>query len=69
MTTNGVTLRVASASALHPQDFGIGILFWSIRDAVIVVDAATGRIVLWSPAAESMFGYTPAEAIGQPSTL
>jgi hypothetical protein len=31
--------------AVRPQDLGIGRLFGSIRDAVIVADAETGRIV------------------------
>lgn len=46
------------------DDFGIGQLFWAIRDAVIVGDAATGRIVLWNHAAETLFGYPAAEALG-----
>jgi PAS domain S-box-containing protein len=49
---------------LAPQDLGIGRLFESIRDAVIVADANTGRIVLWNPAAEKIFGYATAEALG-----
>ena len=53
-------------AALRPEDFGIGQLFWAIRDAVVVGDAATGRIVLWSPAAERLFGYSVAEALGEP---
>jgi len=49
---------------LAPRDLGIGRLFESIRDAVIVADANTGRIVLWNPAAENIFGYSSAEALG-----
>ncbi len=33
-------------------------------DAILVSDAA-GAITLWNPAAERMFGYTAAEALGQ----
>jgi PAS domain S-box-containing protein len=33
-------------------------------DAVIVADAA-GRITLWNPAAERIFGFPAAEALGQ----
>jgi two-component system sensor histidine kinase/response regulator len=49
---------------LAPQDLGMGRLFESIRDAVIVADADTGRMVLWNPAAENIFGYSGAEAVG-----
>jgi hypothetical protein len=31
---------------LEPQDLGIGSLFEIMRDAAIVADASTGRIVL-----------------------
>ena len=51
---------------LQPQDFGIGRLFWHIREAVVVGDADTGRIVLWNRAAEALFGYTTTEASGCP---
>ncbi len=36
----------------------------AIGDAVLVSDAS-GAITLWNPAAERMFGYTEAEALGQ----
>ncbi len=49
---------------LAPRDLGMGRLFESIRDAVIVADANTGGIVLWNPAAEEIFGYSTAEALG-----
>ena len=52
------------AKMLAPADLGIGQLFEHTRDAVAVADAATGRIVLWNPAAEAMFGYTAHEALG-----
>jgi PAS domain S-box-containing protein len=56
----------AGPAGLTPADFGIGRLFWELRDAAVVGDAGTGRIVLWNPAAERLFGYTAAEAVGLP---
>ncbi|WP_166176147.1 ATP-binding protein [Rubrobacter tropicus] len=35
-----------------------------MREAAVVVEVATGRIVLWSQAASELFGYPPAEALG-----
>ncbi len=51
---------------LHPERLGFGPLFWTIRDAVIVGDVASGRIALCNPAAERIFGYAVEEAIGLP---
>jgi diguanylate cyclase (GGDEF)-like protein/PAS domain S-box-containing protein len=51
-------------SILLPQDLGIGRLYEAVRDAVVVADARTGRIVLWNPAASRIFGYSRTEALG-----
>ena len=48
---------------VRARDLGIGSLFESIRDAVIVAEADTGRIVLWNPAATEIFGYSSSEAL------
>ncbi len=64
-TTDDRTSRWELAD-LRPHDLGIGVLFWSIRDAVVVGDAASGRVVLWSPSAETLFGYAAEEIVGQP---
>jgi PAS domain S-box-containing protein len=48
---------------VQPQDLGFGRLFESIRDAVIVAEAGSGRIVLWNPAATKIFGYSRSEAL------
>ncbi len=45
--------------SVRPQDLGIGKLFENVRDAVIVANAETGRIVLWNRAAAEVFGYSP----------
>jgi PAS domain S-box-containing protein len=56
--------RRRSGPPVSPSDFGIGRLFHRIRDAVVVAEATTGRIVLWNPAAETLFGYSTEEALG-----
>src|SRR5919206_4862389 len=48
---------------MRPEDLSIGHLFTTISDAVIVAEAATGRMVLWNPAATKVFGYSQAEAL------
>ncbi len=53
-------------SVMEPNDLGFGRLFWAIRDAVVVGEAASGRIVLWNPAAEGLFGYQATEVLGRP---
>src|SRR5258708_10656967 len=54
---------------LHPSpegwlDLGPGWLFATIRDAVIVADAADGRIALWNPAATQLLGFVPDDVTG-----
>lgn len=39
-------------------------LISALGDAVVVCDVA-GAIILWNPAAERMFGFSQAEALGQ----
>ncbi|MBO9540018.1 PAS domain S-box protein [bacterium] len=51
------------------QDLGIGLLFDHIRDAIVVADVESDRIVLLNRVAEDLFGYSAEEAIGQPVTL
>jgi PAS domain S-box-containing protein len=46
----------------RPQDLGIGHLFERVRDAIIVADAYTGRILLWNLAATEIFDYSVTEA-------
>lgn len=51
---------------VRPEDLGLGSLFWKMRDAVQVTNAASGRVVLWNPAAERLTGYPASEAVGRP---
>src|SRR5436305_9816556 len=53
-------------SILRPQDLGIGLLFERMREGVIVADVQSGRIFLWNPGAEKIFGYAADEAVGLP---
>ncbi|HEX8968614.1 MAG TPA: ATP-binding protein [Chloroflexota bacterium] len=46
-------------------DFGPGWLFNTIRDAVVVAEADTTRIVLWNPGATELFGFAAPEARGK----
>jgi len=46
----------------RPEDFGIGRLFEHIKDAVIVADAKSERILLWNRGAAEMFGYSRDES-------
>lgn len=43
-------------------DWGFGPLFDAIKDAVIVADATTGRIMLWNRGAQGLFLYSAAQA-------
>jgi diguanylate cyclase (GGDEF)-like protein/PAS domain S-box-containing protein len=47
-----------------PEHLGIGELFERIKDAIIVADTKTQRIVLWNQAATNIFGYSTSEALG-----
>jgi hypothetical protein len=40
----------------------LGQVVWELRDAAILVDAATGCILGWNACAESLFGYSATEA-------
>lgn len=44
------------------EQLGLGRLFAHLRDAIIVADARTERIVAWNACASTIFGYTEEEA-------
>jgi PAS domain S-box-containing protein len=45
------------------------VLLSLVRNSMDAIVSADGVIDYWNPAAERLYGYTAAEAIGQPSTL
>jgi PAS domain S-box-containing protein len=55
--------------AMRLQTLSSDRLLESIRDAVVVADARTGRIVLWNAAATRIFGYSSSEALEQSWTV
>jgi len=52
-----------------PRELGLASLFSRVSDAIVGVDRRTGRIVLWNPAAEALFGYAAEEVLGRPVDL
>ena len=55
-----------AGESFSPEDFGIGRLFRHVRDAIVVANANSERIVLWNECAATMFGHTEAEALRLP---
>ena len=66
MATRDETDRLELLRRLTPEDFGIGVLFDSIADAVVIGDSETERIVLWNAGAEQIFGYRSSQIVGRP---
>jgi PAS domain S-box-containing protein len=62
----GPRLHLTPEHLLDAADISVGVLFDRLLDAVVIARLATGRIVLWNPAAEKLFGYTAQEVIGKP---
>lgn len=58
-------MRRLGAQLVRPTDLGLGELFFAARDAVIVGEAKSGRIVLWNDAARRLFGYSEEEIVGR----
>ncbi|MFN3431054.1 MAG: PAS domain S-box protein [Candidatus Sericytochromatia bacterium] len=50
---------------MSPEALGLGPIFDRVRDAVIAVEAETGRIVAWNPGAERLFGHAAADICGR----
>ena len=58
--------RRDSKLLVDPADLGFGTLYNEIRDAVVVGEAVSEKIVLWNRAACDMFGYSEEDALGKP---
>ncbi len=56
---------VRPARTFTPAELGFGVLFARAREAVVVANAESGRIILWSPGAVRMFGHPADEVIGR----
>ena len=54
------------ASELRQSEARTRLLLDSAPDAFVAIDASTGAVVTWNKAAERLFGWTAAEAIGTP---
>ncbi|TAL47455.1 MAG: PAS domain S-box protein, partial [Methylovulum sp.] len=61
-----ITERKQAEQELRDSGERFRVVTENIRDAFILVDGKEGKIILWNPAAEAMFGYTKDEAIGRP---
>ncbi len=62
MSCAALSEEVSYATA---TDLDVGVLFDRLLDAVVIARLSTGRIELWNPAAEKLFGFSALEAIGQ----
>ncbi len=59
-----VTARKEAVDALREREATLQAVCVSALAAIVMIDAE-GRVTLWNPAAERMFGYTAAEMLGQ----
>jgi PAS domain S-box-containing protein len=59
-----VSARKQAEEALRASEVRLQAITDSAQDAILMMDTE-GRVSFWNPAAEHLFGYTSAEAIGQ----
>ena len=55
--------------ALLPSDVHARRMIGSVRDYAILSLDTFGRVTSWNPGAETLFGYTAAEMLGQPTDI
>jgi PAS domain S-box-containing protein len=65
MTFLDITQRKMAESELRLSEERLRLLIESVTDYAIIIQDIEGRIEIWNPGAERMFGYSRAEAIGQ----
>ncbi|WP_052002661.1 PAS domain S-box protein [Microvirga sp. BSC39] len=67
--SRGVVMDVTQQKQAVEANARLAAIVASSPDAIISFDAAGKRIVTWNKGAEALFGYTEAEAVGQPVNL
>lgn len=64
-----ITEAKRAEAALRASEEDLRLIMDSIKDHAILALDEEGRIVDWNAGAEQVFGYTAAEAVGQPSAV
>ncbi|MGB9178625.1 MAG: CheR family methyltransferase [Pyrinomonadaceae bacterium] len=60
-----ITGRKEAETQLRISEERLRLLIESVTDYSIIIQDTNGRIEVWNPGAERMFGFTAAEAVGQ----
>jgi PAS domain S-box-containing protein len=61
--------RVRAEAALRESEERLRLVVEGARDYAILTTDPEGRIDAWMPGAEAVFGWSPEEAIGKPTTM
>src|ERR1044072_2109357 len=65
LTFLDITKRRQTEALLQASEERMRLLIESVTDYAIIIQDVDGRLEVWNPGAERMFGYTAAEAVGQ----